>query len=88
MSGEWWAFIFLILILKIPVIYLGIVVWYACKPPLPPEGAARLAELPEPPHGWRPWGLRRLRPNPGPHGAPARRAPRAPSAARAYAKHE
>jgi len=77
MSGEWWAFIFLMVMLKLPIVYLGVVVWYACKPPLPPHDL------------WRPWRSRRLNPNPRPpHGAPSRRAPRAPSAARAYAKHE
>ena len=89
MSGEWWAFIFLMVMLKLPIVYLGVVVWYACKPPLPPEGAAKLVEE-LPPHDlWRPWRSRRLNPHPRPpHGAPSRRAPRAPSAARAYAKHE
>lgn len=88
MSGEWWAFLFLMVALKVPLVYLGIVIWYACKPPLPPEGAAKLAEQRDPPHLWRPWRLRRLNPNPHPHGTPSRRAPRAASAARAYAKHE
>ena len=31
MSGEAWGFIFLMLALKIPILYLGIVVWYAIK---------------------------------------------------------
>jgi len=87
MSGEWWAFIFLMVALKLPIVYLGVVVWYACKPPLPPEEAVKVAVRPE--HDlWRPWRTRRAGPSPRPHGGPARRAPRAPSAARAYAKHE
>lgn len=88
MSGEWWAFIFLMLMLKLPLVYLGAVVWYACKEPTPPEPAAKLVEVPEPPNGWRPRGLRRLSPRTRPHGAPQRRSPRAANAATAYAKHE
>ena len=46
MSGEWWAFIFLMLIMKVPIVYLGTVIWWAVQEPKPPEGAAKLAELP------------------------------------------
>jgi hypothetical protein len=88
MSGEWWAFLFLMVALKAPLVYLGVVVWYACKPPLPPEETVKVGATPPPHDLWRPWRSRRLRPAPGPHGGPARRAPRASSAARAYAKHE
>ena len=40
MSGEWWGFIFLMLVMKVPIVYLAGVVWYACKPPDPPELSA------------------------------------------------
>ena len=87
MSGEWWAFIFLMLIMKVPVVYLGTVIWWAVQEPKPPEGAAKLAELPEPLQPWRPWRLRR-RPGPrrGPHGSPVRRPLPAARAAHPYAR--
>ena len=86
MSGEWWAFIFLMLIMKVPIVYLGTVIWWAVQEPKPPEGAAKLAELPEPLLPWRPWRLRRRRvPRPGPHGSPVRRPLPAARAARTYA---
>ena len=31
MSGQAWELIFMMLILKIPIVYLGLVVWYAIK---------------------------------------------------------
>jgi hypothetical protein len=48
MSGQAWGLVFLMLILKIPVVYLGIVVWYACKEPEPGAG-------PDDYSVWRPW---------------------------------
>ena len=47
MSGESWGFIFLMLVMKVPIVYLAGVVWYACKPPDPPEPARMLVEAPE-----------------------------------------
>ena len=35
------------LIMKVPIAYLAGVVWYACKPPDPPEPARMLVEDPE-----------------------------------------
>jgi hypothetical protein len=73
-----WEAIFLLVILKIPVIYVGWVVWWAIRAePRPEEGAAVTASLgPEDPHAgrrrWRP----PLAPRPrrgGPHGTPGRR---------------
>jgi hypothetical protein len=88
MAGEWWGFIFLMLIMKVPIAYLAGVVWYACKPPDPPEPAVKLVEAPEPvplcPWRMRPRDLdgpRRPRP-------PARGVRRSPRAAQAYARHE
>ncbi len=56
-------------ILKIPIVYLGIVVWYACKEPEPGAGPNDYSV-------WRPW---RTPPGPrprrgGPHGHRDRRA--------------
>jgi hypothetical protein len=74
-----WELFFMLVILKIPVVYLCTVVWWAIRAePLPPAGAARRALLPTGPgcdwRGHRP----ALRPGPlprlgGPHG---RRPPR------------
>jgi hypothetical protein len=72
-----WELIFMMLILKIPIVYLCWVVWWAIRSePRPLEGATLVAVDddidPRPP--WR----RRLRGSPtrrgGPHGSP-RRAP-------------
>ena len=72
-----WEFVFMILILKIPIVYLCLVVWWAVRAePRPLESAALPApNLDEPPdRGWR----RRLRTpvRRGPHGGPARTYPR------------
>ena len=79
-----WEAIFLLLILKIPVVYLGCVVWWAIRaepePPRPLEGALVTSPSePEPRPGWsflrRP--SRPRRPQGGPHDPPStyRRAP-------------
>ena len=64
----------MLVILKIPVIYLCCVVWYAIRAePKPLEPALRNAELPvDPKPGWRFSRLRPRRPRRGPHGAPSR----------------
>ncbi len=88
MSGEWWGFIFLMLIMKVPIAYLAGVVWYACKPPDPPEPAVKLAEAPEPPPTC-PWRLRRREPvGPRRPPAPTRRAGASPRVSHAYARRE
>jgi hypothetical protein len=83
-----WELIFMMFVLKLPVVYLAAVVWWAVRAePLPPEGAARLVE----PAGTRPGDDRRRRRSPrapwgrrpGPHGAPVRGYARAGLAARA-----
>jgi hypothetical protein len=66
-----WEFIFMMLILKIPIVYLCLVVWWAVRAePKPPEPALLPAELPlpEPRPPWRP--RRSPRRRPGPHGSP------------------
>jgi len=73
-----WEFVFMMVILKIPIVYLCLVVYWAVKAePKPPEPALLPAEVPtpEPRSPWRP--RRARRPRPGPHGAPGRAAARA-----------
>jgi hypothetical protein len=63
-----WELIFMLLILKIPMVWLGWVVWWAVKaePEVAPgEGSAEAQWRP-----WKPAGPRRRRG--GPHGAPTR----------------
>ena len=49
MSGEAWGFVFLMLALKIPIVYLGVVVWYAIKaepePGVDPQELLGLASM-------------------------------------------
>jgi hypothetical protein len=73
-----WELIWLMLIMKIPILYLCWVVWWAIKAePRPEEGAAITAALPsappEPGWGWHVRRRRPPRPRPGrPHGGPTR----------------
>jgi hypothetical protein len=70
-----WEFVFLMLIMKLPIAYLCFVVYWAVKAePRPPEFAALPARL-EPPEPRAPWS-RPTRACPrrrGPHGSPSRR---------------
>jgi len=64
MSGQAWELVFMMLILKIPIIYLGLVVWYAIKAEPEPGTDPKDYSL------WRPWH-RADGPRPrrgGPHG--------------------
>jgi hypothetical protein len=66
MSGEAWALIFMMLALKLPIVYLGLVVWYAIK--AEPESGADQSDVDF--SIWRPW-RRPGGPRPrrgGPHG--------------------
>jgi len=79
-----WELIFLMVILKIPIVYLCWVVYWAIKSkPLPEEGAALQPVAVDP----RPWNdprrPRRPRP-PRPHGGPTRGYVRTRRAAAAY----
>jgi hypothetical protein len=71
-----WELIFLMVIMKIPILYLCWVVWWAIKSePRPEEGAALRAAVP--PNGPEPslWWRRHRTPRPRParpHGGPAR----------------
>jgi hypothetical protein len=72
-----WEFVFMMVILKIPIVYLCLVVYWAVRAePKPPEPALLPAEPtgqdgPEPRAAWRRRSPRR--PRRGPHGSPARR---------------
>jgi hypothetical protein len=65
--------VFLMVILKIPIVYLCFVVYYAIKAtPKPEAGASITAQLGDPEDGPE-RGRRRPRPHPArPHGGPAR----------------
>jgi len=87
MSGEWWGFIFLMLIMKVPIAYLAGVVWYACKEPDPPEPAVKLVEVPEPEPNC-PWRLQHRKRSGPRRPSPTPRVGRSPRVATAYARHE
>jgi hypothetical protein len=65
MSGQAWELVFMLLILKIPIVYLGLVVWYAIR--AEPEPGVDPTEY----SVWQPWrrpeGQRPSRRG-GPHG--------------------
>jgi len=70
-----WEFVFMMVILKIPIAYLGCVVYWAVKAePRPPEPAVLRAGLSEPREPWTP---RTRVPRPRPHGSTGRRVARA-----------
>ena len=78
-----WELLFMMVVLKIPIAYLCIVVWWAIRAePRPLEGAALPAVVPEPP---RPWTRNRA-PRQGPHGAPPRATRRGGACMRARAR--
>jgi hypothetical protein len=65
-----WELIFLMVIMKIPIVYLCWVVYWAIKSePHPPEPATVVARPDDEPRDWRP---RRGAPRSGPHGRPSR----------------
>jgi hypothetical protein len=49
MSSAAWELVFMMLILKIPIVYLGLVVWYAIR--AEPEPGVDPSEY----STWRPW---------------------------------
>ena len=49
MSGQAWELVFMLLILKIPIVYLGLVVWYAIR--AEPEPGVDPTEY----SVWQPW---------------------------------
>ena len=88
-----WEIVFLMVILKIPILYLCFVVYYAIKAePRPEEGAAVTTSVGGDDSGG---GWRRLRPHHRPrphgspsHGGPSRNYPRAPQTAVARGEAE
>jgi hypothetical protein len=84
-----WEIVFLMVILKIPIVYLVWVIWWAIRAePEPEEGAAITAVIgPDDPPGGR-GRRRRLSPPrlPRPHGGPARTYVRTARAAGARAR--
>jgi hypothetical protein len=71
-----WAIIFMLVILKLPILYLVGVVWWAIKSePRPEDGAELLVDQPEPGSPWTWWRRsQRVRPlRDGPHSSPSRR---------------
>lgn len=82
-----WELVFLMVILKIPIVYLCSVVYYAIRAvPTPGEGAPVAVQVgtPDSGSGWRRGRPRALRP--GPHGAPSRTYPRTPRTAATLAE--
>jgi len=84
-----WEIVFLMVILKIPIVYLCFVIYWAVKAePRPEEGAAVSAGI-GPEDDGRDGRRRRVRPRRlGPHGGPARTYPRVPRAATAAAERK
>ena len=81
-----WLTVWFMVILKIPVLYLCWVIWWAVKDPPDVEAEPTLEEVDggDSP-GWRrPPDRRTRRPRGGPHGSPAR-SPGRPARARASA---
>ncbi len=86
-----WELIFLMVILKIPIVYLCVVVYYAIKAE-PRRGHGNPVAVQSRPEDWGPgWGRRtrpRRLPPRRPHGGPSRGYPRTPRTANAQARAE
>jgi hypothetical protein len=81
-----WEIVFLMVILKIPIVYLCVVVYYAIKAEPKPEAGAAVTVLAGPDEPGPDWRRRTRRRRPWrPHGGPARSYPRT-AHARAYAR--
>ena len=73
-----WTILYFMIILKLPILYIGTVIYYAIKvgPPNPLEPAGLEQEpLPSPWKPWQQYKYNRRRPRPS-HGGPDRRATR------------
>ena len=83
-----WEIVFLMVILKIPIVYLCLVIYYAIKAePRPEAGASVSSELGPDDDGGGP--RRRRAPRfPRPHGSPTRRYPRTPQPSVAQARRK
>lgn len=86
MSTGWWELIFLMVLMKLPIVYLAAVVWWAVRAePRPEEGAAITVaagpRAPSPERSYDPRPFRgRVPRQPRPHGGPARRPARVTAA--------
>ncbi len=85
-----WEIVFMLLVLKIPVVYLCVVVWYAIgdEPrPAEPVGVVAVTDTPSPDHGAQ-WAKSRAPRRLNPSGPPRRpgRAPRVATSTRAEAR--
>jgi hypothetical protein len=74
--GVVWEAVFMLVVLKIPIVYLCVVVWWAIRAePRPEEPAALVPAVPDTPAGWSPrerLGRRPPRPGPGRRPSPRR----------------
>jgi len=64
-----WLFVWFMVILKLPILYLAYVLWWAIKDPPDPAGESGDAPMEDGGSPWRP----RHRSGNGPHGRPIRR---------------
>ena len=84
---EVWELVFMMLVLKIPIVYLCLVVYWAVKAePTPPEPARTRVAEPEPPEPHSPWT--RTTRGRGPRRGPRRGPQRTPTRARRAAVPE
>jgi hypothetical protein len=74
--------VFMMLVLKLPIIYLGLVCWWAIRAEPRPEETALLVAEPEPGAPWSPARHSRRSPR-RPHGGPERSYARTRRAAKA-----
>jgi hypothetical protein len=81
-----WEIVFLMVILKIPIVYLCSVVYYAIKAEPRPEAGAGVTARTSPEDTGGGWRRPRRRVPWRPHGGPVRTYPRSPRVARAYAE--
>jgi hypothetical protein len=75
--------VFMMLVLKLPIVYLGLVCWWAIRAEPRPEESALLAAEPEPGPPWSPRDRRSRRLPRGPRGGPERSYARTRRAAKA-----
>jgi hypothetical protein len=84
----WWEFVFMMFVLKIPIVYLYFVIRWAIKAePEPGDGTAGDTGWSSGPPGW--WRRPNARPGrSGPHGGPLRMPPRVRRGAVAHGRVE
>jgi hypothetical protein len=75
--------VFMMLVLKLPIVYLGLVCWWAIRAEPEPQEAALIPAVPESGPPWSPGPRLPRKPRSGPHGRPERSYARTQRAARA-----